>query len=240
MRKIIINFVLGGLSLVAIIGGILWFFLIEMSPESALAVVGGLGLLFGWFQTREDKKDQAQDKADIINVIRTEKQLIAVETSEFEQDTYREVDLKFLSEVWNVINSKKINNLVDELQVGTLSKDFYRQFQRYMFDRQELPEYDFLGKKRKQMLQEFDEKLITFDRQFYHSHGLVDFHGVRTYLPDYKRDLTWEIQQLKEREFDKTIELLIDMQAKHRELVTFLTQEFPEFQFRQEADFWTR
>jgi hypothetical protein len=63
MWKRYINIVLGGLSIVLIIGGLLWFFS-EMSPEPALAFVTGLVTLFGWFQTREDKREQEKDLQD--------------------------------------------------------------------------------------------------------------------------------------------------------------------------------
>jgi hypothetical protein len=102
--KSYIHIVLSGLSVVLIIGGLLWFFLVETSPESALAIVGGLLSLFGWFQTREDKKDQAEDKAEIINAIRAEKHKIPVEVEGYKSDKHREADIRLFKKLWTYLN----------------------------------------------------------------------------------------------------------------------------------------
>lgn len=67
MWKHYVNFVSGGLFVLLVVGGLVLWFVVENTPAAALAVISSMVAMFTWFQTREDKKEQAEDKQDLLN-----------------------------------------------------------------------------------------------------------------------------------------------------------------------------
>jgi hypothetical protein len=247
-----------GLMIATVIGGVIWY-LLDNTVEPALVVVTTIAALLleivGFLKAWRDRHEKLQDKADVIqatrdeseltrqtmlekfeethHIIRQEKQQIPVIVESYISNTHREADLELLAEIWQVINSDRVKHLDDSLQQGVLRDDFYQTFQTYVLKKMNVPEYDFLGLHVKKHFDLFDESLTQLDRQLIQSHGVEDFQGQLTLRPDYKQKfLAWKVRKYKEKEYDKTIDMLLEMREKHRELVKFLRQEFPEFKFR--------
>lgn len=72
------HFVYFGLSILLIIGGILWV-LISKHLESAMAFIGAVLSLISWIQALEDKKQQEKDKNDIIQTTLKQGEVIRFE-----------------------------------------------------------------------------------------------------------------------------------------------------------------
>lgn len=70
--RLFLKIVIPGLTIIfPLIGGYLWF-MSDRTYEPVLFFIGAMAAAFIWFQTREDRKDQLQDKKHIISANQNE------------------------------------------------------------------------------------------------------------------------------------------------------------------------
>lgn len=152
---------------------------------------------------------------------------------QYENQRQREHDLKLLERLWKKMNSRNIIRLDDDTQYRILESEFYAEnFRRYLYERQEYSELRFISPVVEAQVQLYDEALAEFIQQLFQSAGVEDFHGKPTIRPDYKLPrINRETQKYKEREWDKTVDKLLELRRVHDTLVAFLKKHFPEFDF---------
>jgi hypothetical protein len=228
--KFFLNFVLGGLAIVSIVGGLLWF-LIEQTPESALAFVGGLVLLFGWWQTRDDKKEQAQDKAEIIDAIRADKYKIPVEIEGYISDKHREADLRLLRDIWGTLNSDNFARFEHKIDQRSATFKDYDQFDTYTNNRNTRQWMGFHNEAIESALKEFDAKFIEFNYQFWQSHGRDERNSDRIQPNDKQRRLSRSEEKFAQTERAKALNKLDELKVAHSKFVKTLKNHLPEFDF---------
>lgn len=152
---------------------------------------------------------------------------------EYENGAQRQQDMMLLSQLWKHMNTQNLIRLDDSTQYRTLEDNFYSEnFSRYLYERKKRAELRFISPAVEAQFAQYDQVLREFNYQLFQSAGVEDFHGRQIVRPDYKqRGLKYDIEVFKRKEWDKTIDKLLELRRIHDELVTFLKKKFPEFNF---------
>lgn len=150
-----------------------------------------------------------------------------------EDEQKRNADLRLLRRLWSSIYTDNIIRLDDDTQYRILSENLWTVFVLYLKNRHNHPELHFLNQEVESAFEKFDEALEEFLQQLVTSASLEDWHGERVFKPHYKtiRAVEYEIIKEKEREWEQTIDLLLQVIKQHGELVRFLRHQFPSFNF---------
>lgn len=162
-----------------------------------------------------------------------EKYRIPVYVDGYQSEKHREADLKLLIKLWQYINTKNVNLILEGILHQNLDSKSYDNFRAYLIFREEHPEADFIGDPMRNVFSEFDEILVAFDHQLFQSAGFDLFGETRVIRPDYRLEnlRSQEIEDMKRQQWDHTLELRNKVKEEHSKLVIEIKRHFPEFEF---------
>jgi hypothetical protein len=240
-------FGVSGLYLLAKVGlAVAWLLKVEGADryEPAIGLLDiGLGILMviagaGLRQTGEFSKVlRVLDHSIRGHVTREHEETRAVIRSSQQQREfeYREseqmiADRRLLRDLWQFINWRDLNDIVDQIHYGVGDYDFYKEkIIAYLYFREENAERQLQTSELSQALSEFDTALHKFDRQL-STYADAEPQGDRwIWFPHYKYRLSQEMYEYKHREYRKAVDYGMEMLDKHKELVTIIRSRFPDF-----------
>jgi hypothetical protein len=149
---------------------------------------------------------------------------------EYRESQQMIADRNLLWDLWQFINWRDLNDIVDQIHYGAGDYEFYKEkILAYLYFREENSERQLHTTELSQALSEFDMALHKFDRQL-STYADAEPQGDRwIWFPHYKYRLSQELYEYKHREYRKAVDYGIEMLDKHKVLVTIIRSRFPDF-----------
>ncbi len=232
---------------VAKVGVSIWWFLNPIAYprlEPAINVID-LGFVFLWFiaATGLRQRDESSKSLQVVDrrirehvtseheetreAFRRSKQEQKLEHRESQQKI---ADRRLLGDLWQFINWRDLNDIVDQIHYGIGDYDFYKaRIVAYLYFREDNAERQLQTPELSQALAEFDKALGKFNLQL-STYADAEPQGDRwVWFPHYKYPLSQELYEYKHTEYRKAVGYGIEMLDKHKELVAVIRILFPDF-----------
>lgn len=156
----------------------------------------------------------------------------------------RSADLRLLDELWPLISIGNIIRLDDETQCHYICADFYNgTITKYLDQRnlRDYPQNTFFNPALEESFKSFDETLRAYNLQLLQAYSFDVRRGREVLMSDYKTcvlernpPVPMEIINYKLEEYQKTVDLVLELRERHNELATTIRDVFPDFDFSGE------